>query len=92
MREIKKIHIYIEGTDRVKTCFTEGNRLVFETDRSVRDTYNEALAFEMGFSFGHDKSNFTMETIHMTQEEFDALKLEENPWGGMGPRTKKKKK
>lgn len=92
MKEIKKIRIWVEGTDRTKTCFVEGNRLIFESECSLRDSYNEGLAFEMGFSFGIQGANFTMETINMTQAEFDALKLEESPWSGMGPRTKRRKK
>lgn len=92
MKAIKKISIYIEGTDRRKTCIVEGNNLIFETDRSIRDSYNEILAFEMGFSYGIGGQNFTMEDISMTQEEFDALKVTESPWSGMGPRTKRKNK
>jgi len=92
MIEIKVIRICNEISGLIKTCFVEGDNLVFETERSLRDKHNEALAFEMGLSKGLDGQNFSFQRINMSQKEFDALKLKESPWCGIGPRTLRKKK
>lgn len=94
MIEIKVIRI-VNDEGVIKTCFVDmgKKKLIFESERTLRDKYNEATAFEMGFSYGMGFSglNFSIPREHMTQEEFNKLELDESPWCGTGPRTQRKK-